>query len=108
MASREVIGLSLALKRKVCAPIFEYAFLDVEQPNIPAGIKACIRQGATHIVVLLNFLNSGEHAVKDIPRLIRATLKDFPRVSVSMTKPIGQHEEILRLFLDIIRKNCHR
>ena len=107
-AQKEVRELAQLLKKKTRAQIFEYAFLDVGKPDIPMGMRKCITKGATDIVVLLNFLNSGEHALKDIPGLIKETLKDFPRVSVSITQPIGQHADISKLFLDVIQKHSSR
>ncbi len=82
--------------------IFEYAFLEIESPNIPDGIDHCIAKGATELIVLLNFLNSGRHVDIDIPRIIKNAQKKHPRVLIRMTKPIGQHVKISNLFLDLI------
>ena len=86
------------LKKKSGLRIFEYAFLDVTRPSIPEGIEACVRKGATEIVVLQNFLNSGNHVLKDIPAMIRQAKKKFPGVCFVVTRPIGRHPKIGDLF----------
>ncbi len=103
-AKREVLKLKSLLKRKSGTAIFKHAFLEINRPNIPAGITACVKKGATDVIVLLNFLNSGEHVRRDIPRLIRGAKKKYPHVSFRMSLPIGQQKKISDLFIDLVRK----
>ena len=99
---REIELLVKFLKRKSRIGIFEYAFLEIESPNIPDGIRMCVAKGASAIVVLLNFLNSGRHVDKDIPGIIKEERKKYPRVSIRITTPVGQHPKISDLFLGLI------
>jgi len=98
----EVEKLANALRQKVDNTIFEYAFLEIEHPSIPEGIDACVRQGVTEVVVLLNFLNAGKHVDGDIPQIIKTARQKHRDVKFRVTKPVGQHEEITKLFLDMI------
>ena len=104
--SKETLGevkvLLAKLKKNCDIPICEYAFLELESPSIPEGVDLCVRKGATEIVVLLNFLNSGRHVDGDIPRIIKEAQKRFPRVKMVITRPVGQHPRIVDLFLDMI------
>ena len=85
--------------------IMEYAFLEIAHPTIPEGIDICINKGATEVVVLLNFLNAGKHVDEDIPRIVNEARAKHPEINFHITKPIGQHDQIIHLFLDLINKS---
>ena len=102
-AKHEVIRLACVLKKRSGVPIC-CAFLEINKPSIVSGIRQCVQKGATEIIILLNFLNSGDHALKDIPRFIEQAKKKFPRISFRMTPPIGQHAHIPNPFLDVLRR----
>ena len=78
------------------------AFLEIEKPSIPDGIKQCIDEGATEVLLLMNFLNAGRHTNIDIPAIIKEEKRKYPNVAICMSKLIGQHEEIVEWFLDLI------
>lgn len=99
---QEVHALVRALKHKTRIKIFEYAFLDVESPTIPKGLDRCVGKGATEVMVLLNFLNSGRHVDRDIPAIVRKAQKKYGKVKLTMSQPIGQHPQIACLFVDLI------
>ncbi len=99
---KEVVRLVKTLKSKSGIKIFEYAFLEIESPDIPEGIDRCVKKGAMEIIVLLNFLNSGRHVNQDIPRIVQEAKAQYPGVSISMTSPVGQHAGIMELFLDLV------
>ena len=98
----EVRGFIERLRQKAQIAIIEYAFLDVARPTIPEGIDACVTRGATDIVVLLNFLNAGLHVDEDIPEIVEEARAKYPKVTFRITKPVGQHERIMELFLDMV------
>ena len=99
---QEIARLVNELKRKSKVPIFEFAFLEIERPSIPEGIRKCVDSGAREIRVLLNFLNSGRHVDRDIPRIIRDARTRYPKIKFTITRPVGQHPEIAGLFLDLL------
>jgi sirohydrochlorin ferrochelatase len=99
----EVVDLTQELRKRTDAPVVEFAFLDVDKPTIPEGIEVCVKQGATEITVLQNFLNSGNHVLQDIPAFIETAKLKFPGVSFTLTPPIGQHPKIPDLFLDLLK-----
>jgi len=101
-AREEVFALARRLKDASGLPVFECAFLDVESPNIPEGAAACARAGCRDVTVLLNFLNSGNHVLKDVPALIDAARAAHPGVAFHLTPPIGQHPGVAELFLKLL------
>lgn len=98
----EVSALTNTLRKKSRIPIFEFAFLEIEPPSIPEGIDICVGKGATEILILLNFLNSGRHVNKDIPVIVANSQKKYPKVKFKISSPVGQHPKIIDLFLDLI------
>lgn len=91
------------LKKRSGLAVFEYAFLEIESPNIPEGIDICVQKGATQITLLLNFLNAGRHVSLDIPRIVKEASLKYPKVEFTITKPIGQYNGIVDLFLDLLK-----
>jgi sirohydrochlorin cobaltochelatase len=104
----EVERLVKELKAATGLPLIAYAFLEIESPSIPEGIAFCVQQGATEIIVLLNFLNSGRHVDEDIPGIIEEERKEFPRVAMSISSPVGQHPGIVSLFAAMIAEGGPR
>ena len=98
----EISGLVDILHRHFSQAIVEFAFLEIESPGIPEGIDRCVYQGATQIVMTLNFLNAGRHVDEDIPAIVLAAQKKYPQVKFVITKSIGQHPQIPNLFIDLI------
>jgi len=101
-ANEEAQSFAEELKQRSGVPIFEHAFLDIAPPSIPEGIDACIQKGATEIVILLNFLNTGRHVDEDIPYIVDEARAKYSGVTFHITKPVGQHDQIVDLFLDMI------
>ena len=100
----EIIHLVKKIKARSGLRIFEYAFLEIAKPTIPEGIGRCVRKGAKSIIILLNFLNSGRHVDKDIPRIIKEARAQYPYVRFQITPPLGQHSKIQDLFLNLLNK----
>lgn len=101
-AKEEVEALAAQLKKKSGVEIVQPAFLEIESPDIPGGIRQCAHKGATEITVLLNFLNSGRHAADDIPKIIRQAREDHPGIKFRITKPIGQQNYLVDILLKLL------
>lgn len=99
----EVSALIRQLDQAHAADFVHYAFLEIASPTIPEGIAECVRRGADQIIILLNFLNSGQHVDQDIPRILKAEGVKYPQVRFRLTPPVGQHPRITELFLNMIR-----
>ncbi len=93
------------ISEEVDVSVMEYAFLELQSPDIPEGIDQCVKKGADEILVLLNFLNAGRHVDLDIPEIISESRKKYPHVRIIMSKPLGHHPGIVGLFADIIRNS---
>ncbi len=76
------------------------AHLDVAEPDIAAGIDACVADGAAEIVVHPFFLGPGRHTTRDIPDQVRAAAARHPQVRVHITPPLAPHDKLIEVILD--------
>ena len=90
-SNEEVVVLADKLKQN-CAEqynIIHAGFLELAETLIPDGIKKCVDDGATSIIVLPYFLNSGRHVVEDIPNIVEETRPDDPDVEIKIAQHLG-------------------
>jgi sirohydrochlorin cobaltochelatase len=99
----EVESLAAKIKKQSGLKIVEYAFLELESPTIPEGIDNCIKKNAEEVIILLNFLNAGRHVDEDIPHIVAQARKKHPNVKIRISKPVGQHPDIVNLFVDLLQ-----
>lgn len=69
--------------------IVSHAFLELVQPDIPAGIHELVENGATSITVLPYFLARGSHVTQDIPELVEEARTRYPQLTLSVLTHIG-------------------
>ncbi len=79
----------------------EVAFLELAEPDIPAGLARCAEGGAGEIVVFPYFLAAGTHVVGDIPEAVDAFRAAHPQVRVRLTPHLGASETLPRAILDV-------
>ena len=97
----EVIFLSQKLKESCHQQynIVNAAFLELSEVLIPDGINQCIEEGATSIIVLPYFLNSGRHVVKDIPEIINECRKVSPNIEITLAPHLGASSLMIDLLI---------
>lgn len=67
----------------------EVAYLECNDPNIPAAIDACRNRGIRLVVAVPYFLHSGRHQVLDVPQLLIEAAAGHPELKIIMTDPVG-------------------
>lgn len=97
----EVILLVDKLRKKCFAQynIVHAAFLELAEVLIPDGIKKCIDEGASSVVVLPYFLNSGRHVTEDIPNIVNDTIKYYPDVDIRIAPHLGASDLMMELLI---------
>ncbi len=100
----EVFNIANKLRNKCSEQykIIHPAFLELSAPLIPEGIKMCVDDGATSILVLPYFLNSGRHVLEDIPNVINETEKLYPEVTIIIAPHIGTSELMEEVLMNSI------
>ena len=59
----------------------------------------CADDGATSIIVLPYFLNSGRHVVEDIPNIVEQTRPDYPDVDIKVAQHLGASDLMMDLLI---------
>lgn len=77
-----------------------HAHMELAEPTIRQGFEACIREGATAVVVHPYFLSPGRHSMSDIPRLVTEAAEAFPGIAYCVTEPLGLHPKICEVVLE--------
>ena len=97
----EVVKIAETLKAHCSGEyqIIYSSFLELAETLIPDGIKKCVDDGASSIVVLPYFLNSGRHVIEDLPRIVHAEKEKYPEVEFRISKHLGASELMLDLLL---------
>ena len=97
----EVVQLAERLKNN-CSDqykIIHAGFLELADTLIPDGIKKCVDDGASSIIVLPYFLNSGRHVVEDIPEIVEQTQPDYPDIDIKLAQHVGASEMMMNLLI---------
>ncbi|MGC8625212.1 MAG: CbiX/SirB N-terminal domain-containing protein [Phycisphaerae bacterium] len=92
-----------ALFRKVSGyQIVEPAHMEIATPSIADAFAACVRQGATRVVIHPYFLSPGRHSTTDIPRLVAQAARHHRHVPFHVTRPLGVDEKIAQVIMERI------
>lgn len=103
--ANETLGAVADLLRQISkAEIVRYAHMDLARPTIEEAVEACVRAGATEILVHPYFLVPGRHSTGDIPRMVEDAARRFPEVRVVVTEPLGIHEKICEVILERVHQ----
>ena len=81
------------------------AFLEIAKPSIPEGLKRCIEEGASSIIVVPCFLSSGRHVAEDIPSEVSVIQRQHPNIAITLTAHLGDSAMLLPLLLDLAEKS---
>tara|TARA_R110002050_G_scaffold269917_2_gene412692 strand:- start:233849 stop:234217 length:369 start_codon:yes stop_codon:yes gene_type:complete len=97
----EVVFLAESLRRNGSEryEIIHASFLELAETLIPDGIKKCVDEGATSIVVLPYFLNSGRHVVEDIPHIVNHSKRDYPEIEIKIAPHLGASPLMMELLI---------
>ena len=79
--------------------IIHAGFLELSETLIPDGIRTCVDDGASEIIVLPYFLNSGRHVVEDIPRIVEQTRPQYPDVEIKIAQHLGASDLMMDLLI---------
>ncbi len=74
--------------------IVEVAFRELHEPNIQAGIDACVARGAGRLLLMPYFLFMGAHVRHDLPEEIEEARKRHPGLIMEMGTHLGVHRKL--------------
>jgi sirohydrochlorin ferrochelatase len=102
-ANAELLDVAKELRSRGRYPIVQASFLELAAPDIAAGGDACVRAGATEVILLPYFLSPGKHVVEDLAAARDCLRQKFPAVRFLLAEPLGRHPLILQALEDRAR-----
>lgn len=85
-------------------PVVVASFLELAEPDIAAGGRACVAAGATRVVLLPYFLSAGVHVRRDLTAARDALAAEFPAVAFVLAEPLGRHPLLADVVEERVRK----
>ena len=98
-ANRDLLELAGRFAALGPYPIVEACFLELTEPNIPAGGERCVARGATRVLLVPYFLSAGVHLVRDLTSARDELEARHPHVEFRLGPALGPHpllDELVR------------
>ena len=77
-----------------------HCFLEIEQPDIPHGIKSAEENNPKVLIVVFYFLHEGAHVKRDIYEDLNPAIKNSKLEKVFVTKHIGTDQKMIDLIIE--------
>lgn len=77
------------------------AYLELQQPDVPAAAADLARLGVREVTLVPLFLGTGKHARADLPRLLDQIRAEHPAVTFSLQPSVGEDPRLLDLLARI-------
>ena len=99
-ANQMLFGVAEMLRRQKPGLIVHVAHMELAEPTIAQGFAACVKEGATEVIVHPYMLSPGRHATKDIPNLAKEAAGNHPGVTMRLTQCLGIHDKLGEVVLE--------
>ena len=80
------------------------SFLELAEPDIPAGGERCVARGAGRVLMVPYFLSAGIHLRRDLAAARDELSWRHPEVDFRLGSPLGPHDLLDRLVVERIRQ----
>ena len=88
--------------------IVEVSFRELHEPNIQAGIDACVARGAGRLLLMPYFLFMGAHVRHDLPEEIEEARKRHPGLIMEMGTHLGVHRKLAEVETERVNEALDR
>jgi len=105
-AHQHLEAIAREVRERAPGWIVGVAHMELVAPSLEEAVDACVRDGATEIVVHPFFLVPGQHLTRDIPELIARAAAKHPGVGIALTDPIGEAPGIADLVLECVARHA--
>jgi sirohydrochlorin ferrochelatase len=99
-ANAQLDALAALLAARLPGRRVATAHLSLAAPTLAEAGAACVREGATEVVVVPCFLAPGRHVREDLPRLVEALRSAHPGVGFTLAAPLGAHPAVAEALAD--------
>jgi len=84
--------------------VIEACYLEAARPDIPAGIKTCVRRGASRILFVPYFLYLGGHVGRDLPKAAARARARHPDLQIRIAPHLGADPRLVAIVSHRIRR----
>jgi len=84
--------------------LVEPAFLELGQPDLAGAVERLLARGTSQIVVIPYFLTLGTHLQRDLPKLVRESVRAHGHVDIEVTPPLDGHPALVHILLERARE----
>lgn len=99
-ANADLVRLAELVRRDGRFDAVEIAYLELAEPDIPAGAAACVAKGASEVRMLPYFLSMGRHVAEDLDGYRREFAERYPGVTFTLCPPLGLHPKVVEVVLE--------
>ena len=99
-ANADLHALTALVRERGGFDAVEPAFLELADPDIPAGAAACVAAGATEVRMLPYFLSMGTHVAGDLEEYRARFAAEYPGVTFEVRPPLGLHPKLVEVVFE--------
>lgn len=86
---QEFFRLTCLVQQRLGTLAVRAAFLELCEPLVAEGIRACVEAGAKTILAIPVFLSGARHVKEDLPLELKQARTDYPQISIQYGNPLG-------------------
>ncbi len=98
-ANEDLVQLAQLVIDRGPFQIVEVSYLELAEPTIVSGGRACISRGARRVLMLPYFLSSGVHVATDLEAHRQQLACEFPRTEFVLCPHLGLHPLMAEIVL---------
>lgn len=104
-ANADLRQLAEMIKHRFPDSIIEYSYLELAEPDIPAGAKACVEKGASEVQMFPYFLSAGTHVQQDLQEFKAQFEAEYPQVQFEVCPHLGLHPMMVDIVIDRLNQS---
>lgn len=105
-ANLDLVQMAALLQQRGEYDLVEVSYLELLSPTICDGGRACVRRGASKVLMLPYFLSAGNHVVNDLKEFQGQLVVEFPNVEFILCPPLGLHPLMIEIVLARLREGA--
>ncbi len=98
-ANEDLVQLAELVIERGPFQIVEVSYLELAEPTIASGGRACVSRGARRVLLLPYFLSAGVHVVTDLENHRQQLASDFPETEFVLCPHLGLHPLMAEIVL---------
>jgi sirohydrochlorin ferrochelatase len=103
-ANADLVRLADTVRATDQFGIVEIAYLELAEPDIPAGAEKCVQQGARRVLMMPYFLSAGVHVRNDLQQFQENFREKYPGVEFEVCEPLGLHSKLVEVVIERLRE----